>query len=82
MDGVPNTGEVLHMYQPQLPITLDLSFISTASLSPSENPNRPRDPVLAHKVLRSLDLADEPSSVGMADLAEWIESQLDFARGR
>ena len=82
MDGVPNTGEVLHVYEPQLPITLDLSFISTASLPPSENPNRPRDPVLAQKVIRSLGLADKPSAVGMDDLAEWIESSIDIPGGR
>lgn len=81
IDGVPNTGEVLHIYEPQLPITLDLSFISTTSLPPNENPNRPRDPTLALEIHDTLGMSGERSPVGMDEFAKWVESQIYVARG-
>ena len=76
VDGNPNTGEILHIFEPQLPITLDLSFLSTASLPPNENPNRPRDPDLAWQIEQSLDMPSESSPIGMDEFARWIESEI------
>lgn len=76
IDGVPNKSEILHAFEPQLPITLDLSFISTASLSPSENLNRPRDPVLAQQIEQKLDLPSQASPLKMDELAKWLESEI------
>jgi len=81
IDGVPNTGEVMHIFEPQVPITLGLSFMSTASLPPNENPNRPRNPTLARRLEQSLGMRGESSPIGMDDLARWIESRLYISDG-
>lgn len=74
--GVPNTGEVLHVFEPQLPITLDLSFMSTSSLPPNENPNRPRDPVLAQQIYQALGTPSGASPIGIDEFARWLESEI------
>ena len=76
IDGVPNTGEVLHVFEPQLPVTLDLSFMSTVSLPPNENPNRPRDPALARQIEQALGKPSEASPIGIDEIARWVESEL------
>ena len=81
IDGVPNAGEVLHSFEPQLPITLDLSFISTVSLPPNENPNRPRNPTVARQVEQMLGMPSEVSPIGMDDFARWIEAQIYISDG-
>lgn len=81
IDGITNVGEVLHVFEPQLPITLDLSFISTASMRPNENPNRLRNPALARQIEGTLSLSNEPSPIKMEELAKWLEPRIHFARG-
>lgn len=76
IDGAPSTDEVLYTFEPQLPITLDLSFISTSSLPPNTNPNRPRDQVLARQTHQALGWPDEASPIGMDEFARWVESQI------
>jgi len=74
--GVPSTGEVLQAFEPQLPITLDLSFIATSSLPPNENPNRARNPAVARQIEQGLGLANEPSPIGMDEFANWMETAI------
>ncbi len=74
IDGVPSTNEVLHIFEPQLPITLALSFMSTAPLPANENPNRPRDPALARKVEQALGAPSRALPLGMDDFSAWMES--------
>ena len=81
INDIPNVGEVLHVFEPQLPITLDLSFISTASLRSNENPNRPRNLALAQKIEGKLDLSNEPSPVRIEELAKWLEPRIHLVRG-
>jgi len=76
IDGVPSTGEVLHIFEPQLPITLDLSFMSTDSLPPNENPNRPRDPALARQIEQTLGMPSKATPIGMGEFARWVESEI------
>ena len=73
---VPNGGELLHIFEPQLPITLDLSFMSTASLPPNENPNRPRDPALAWQLQQALGTPSESSPIGIDAFARYMESEI------
>jgi hypothetical protein len=77
--GIPNTDEVLHVFEPQLPITLDLSFMSTSPLSPNQNPNRARDPTLALQMYQGLGMPSEASPIGMNGFAGWIESELSVS---
>jgi hypothetical protein len=76
IDGVPNRGEVLHIFEPQLPITLDLSFMSTARLPANVNPNCLRDPALAQQVEQLLAMPSKGSPISMGDFAVWIESHI------
>ncbi|MDP2899244.1 MAG: DUF4238 domain-containing protein [bacterium] len=81
IDGVPSRGEVLHVFEPQLPITLDLSFISTASLPPSGTANRARNPELARWVEQALATASGHSPIEMDDFAKWMESRMNVSDG-
>lgn len=76
IDGAPSTGEVLQVFESQLPITLDLSFISTAPLPPNENPNRPRDSGLAYQIPQALGMPNEASPIRIDDFVRWIESEI------
>lgn len=76
IDGAPSTDEVLHVFEPQLPITLDLSFMSTASLPPNENPNRPRDPALARQIDQTLGMQSKARPIEMSEFARWVESEI------
>ena len=80
IDGVPNTDEVLHVFEPQLPITLDLSFMSTAELPLNENPNRPQDPALAQQLQQGLGMPLEASPIGMEEFARYMESEIRVSR--
>ena len=71
INGVPSTGEVLHTFEPQLPITLDLSFISTSPLPSGINPNLPRDRVLYEQVI-----PNETSSIGINELVTGLEHEI------
>jgi hypothetical protein len=77
--GIPNTDEVLHGFEPQLPLTLDLSFMSTSPLSPNQNPNRPRDLTLALQMYQGLGMPSAASPIGMNEFAGWIESELSVS---
>lgn len=76
IDGVPSTGEVLHTFEPQLPIALNLSFISTSPLPSGVNPNHPRDPVLLEQALQAAGIPDEISPIGINELVNWIEHEI------
>lgn len=78
-NGIPNTGEVLHTFEPQLPITLDLSFISTTPLPANVNPNRPRNPFLAQQIEKIFSLPDKASPIGMDEFIRWIESEIHIS---
>lgn len=77
-DGVSIPGEVLHVFEPQLPITLDLRFFTTVLLPDNENPNRPRNPTLANEVNLILRVPEHPSSLSMPKFAQWIQSQMRY----
>lgn len=76
IDGAPNRHEVLHVFEPQLPITLDLSFMSTAPLQPGENPNRPRNLSMVQAIEEALPISSVPSPVGIDELVKWIETEI------
>lgn len=78
INGVPNTGEVLHVFEPQLPITLNLSFFTTAPLPQNENPNRPRNPAIARGVERALGAPEHPSPLPMDVFARWMQAQIQY----
>jgi hypothetical protein len=80
INGVPNTDEVLHVFEPQLPITLDLSFMSTVALPLNENSNRPRDPALAQQLQQGLGMPLEASPIGMEEFAKYMESEIRVSR--
>jgi hypothetical protein len=76
INGVPNMNEVLHLFEPQLPITLGLSFMSTASLPPNENPNRPRDPALAEQICQALGTPSGTPRVDIDEFVRYMESEI------
>lgn len=79
VDGAPSTSEILHFFEPQLPITLDLTFMSTASLPADELPNRPRDPSLAWNVEQALGVPSQASPVQMDDFSAWMEPLISIS---
>jgi hypothetical protein len=81
IDGVPNSNEIMHTFEPQLPVTLDLSCIETSPLPRDENPNRPRNPDLARDVEMALELPGQwapPANRGAFDLGRVAD--IDRAR--
>lgn len=47
------------MFESQLPIKLDLSFVKTKAMSQDENPRRPRSPELRRELMNILDTYGE-----------------------
>lgn len=76
INDAPKKGKLLHMFEPQLPITFDLSFIATTSLPQNKDPNRPRNPVLAQQVYHALGMLSEPSPMRMDEFERWMESSI------
>jgi hypothetical protein len=79
--GVPNTGKVLHIFEPQLPITLNLSCFTTAPLPRNETPNRPRNPMIAKQVQQALGIPENPSPLPIDEFARWMRSQIRYSEG-
>ena len=77
--GIPNVGEVMHIFEPQLPVTLDLSFLQTAPLPRNVNPNLPRDSSLAREVEEATALGGESAPTSMDSFARWMESQISIS---
>ncbi len=77
INGIPNPSEVLQIFESQLPITLDLSFLKTAVMPRHENPNRPRNPELAKQLKLVHGAPDDASGVSMENFAQWVESQIE-----
>ena len=73
-----NTETILQIFEAQLPITLDLSFISTAPLSPSESPNRQRSSELAQQFEHGTGRQRMNSRLDMGDLASLLESEIEI----
>lgn len=67
--------ELLHMFEPQLPVTLDLSFIQTQILPPNLNIESPRRPKLIEH-LENLYMAGRPRGpLGIDELVRVVESE-------
>jgi hypothetical protein len=79
IDGVPNSNEIMHTFEPQLPVTLDLSCIEASPLPRDENPNRPRNPDLARDVEMALELPGQWAPLPIEELSTWVESQILIA---
>ena len=73
-----NTGTILQTFEDQLPITLDLSFISTAPLSPDEAPNRPRSSNIAKQVERATGGRRMTPQLDIDDLTSLLESEIQI----
>jgi hypothetical protein len=59
IDGKPNDQEVMHMYESQLPLKVDLSFLQTKAMPADENPRRPRSRELRNELNAILDSYEE-----------------------
>lgn len=59
IDDRPADTEVMHMFESQLPLKVDLSFVKTKSMSSDENPRRPRSPELRRELMDILNAYDE-----------------------
>ncbi len=76
IDGRPNEGELLHIFEPQLPVTPDLSFFTTASIPNGENPSTPRNPEIAALVHSQVDISN--SRLPIEEFAQWMKSEIQF----
>ena len=72
------TETILQIFEAQLPITLDLSFIATSPLALGENPNRPRSPDLAQQFEHATGRQRMNSRLGMDDLASLLEDEIEI----
>ena len=77
--GVPNTGEVMHTFEPQLPMTLELSVLRTLPLQGDVNPIQPRNTTIAREVEEALRLPGDLAPLSVAELARWMESQIQIS---
>ena len=73
-----NTDTILQFFEDQLPITLDLSFMSTDSLSPGEFPNRPRSANIAEQVERAMGGQRMTPRMDIDDLTSFLESEIEI----
>ena len=73
-----NAETTLHIFEAQLPIIPDLSFISTASPSRTEGLNRVRSSALARQVEQATGRQRTNSPVDISDLAKLIESEIQI----
>lgn len=68
--------EFLHMYEPQLPVTLDLSFIKVLERPSGLNLNSPRKPSIVERMENSIQLNTKSKALGIDELVQWVESEL------
>jgi len=64
IDGKLAEGEVMHLFESQLPLKIDLSFVRTRSIPPDENPRRTRSSELRRELNAILDAFDDTSPNG------------------
>ena len=73
-----NTETILQIFEAQLPITLNLSFISTAPPFPGEAPNRQRSSDLAQQFEHATGRQRMNSRLDMGDLASLLEDEIEI----
>lgn len=81
IDGVPSTGEVAHIFEPQLPVTLDLSFLATADYSSTEPETRVGADELAKRIQEHAGFADRSGRIDIDELVGWVEDELVLPPG-
>lgn len=69
-------SEILHMYEPQLPVSLDLSFIKVRERSPGLNLNSPRKPAIVERMENSIHAGTSGKALGIDELVRWVETEL------
>ena len=80
MDGQSSRSELLHTFERQLPVCLDLSFITTRARPPKLNIESPRR-------LKLFDNAEQNYAphglqpLGIDELVRWVESELVVSDG-
>lgn len=68
--------EILHMYEPQLPVSLDLSFIKVRERPPGLNLNSPRKPAIVKRMEKSIHAGANGKALGIDELVQWVETEL------
>ena len=68
--------EFIHMYEPSLPITLDLSFIKALERPSGLNLNSPRRPAIVERMENSIHSNTKGKALGIDELVQWVESEL------
>lgn len=69
-------SEILHTYEPQLPVSLNLSFIRTKSRPPGLNLNTPRKPAIVNRMEQSIMRGQENASLGIEEIIRAVEAEL------
>jgi hypothetical protein len=70
------TPEVMHMYEPQLPVILGLSFVKTLPMPSNADITIPRRPKLIEHLEAARRGGREPGSVGIDEIVRLVESEL------
>jgi hypothetical protein len=77
--GVPNKNKIMQSFEPQLPVSLDLSFIETQPLPANVNPNQPRNLMVAAETERVFSDLEDSSPTPIGALVEWVESRIHIS---
>jgi|GEM_PF-1657732 len=70
------SGELIHTFEDQLPVTLDLSILTTDPFAHHKRLNQPRNQELARRGQAALGAPDETSPLSMDVLARWIQQRI------
>jgi hypothetical protein len=74
--GLDGEGELLHTYEPQLPVDLDLSFIRTQPAPPKLNIQVPRKPRLVEQLEDIYQVRRRQGGLPMDTIVRVVESEL------
>ena len=74
--GVPQGAEMMLMYEPQLPTTLSLSFVSTPALPPRVDLHVPRRPRVVDRLQKMHGIGESGAPIPIDDLVRWVEADL------
>lgn len=66
-------GELMHIYEPQLPLRVDFSFLRVAVMPPNENINRPRNTALAQQMEQLFFCLSETAPLSAEAIASLVE---------
>jgi hypothetical protein len=76
VDGKPNSREVVHILEPPLPVTADLTFLKALPASLDVHPFEPRNADLAKRVQGRTAKPGHDQPLPIEQMAKWLEGNI------